>query len=124
MHTQPLPRSGCWGFRGVHRTGKVPSVAKEGARVNSVRASAFTGKLVEGSHVHRNLSTPQLVEAAIARGEASLADNGALVALTGARSGRSPRDKFIVRDAVTSDTVDWGKVNQPFDPAQFEALLT
>jgi phosphoenolpyruvate carboxykinase (ATP) len=91
--------------------------------VNSVRASAFTGKLVEGSHVHKNLSTPQLVEAAIARGEASLADNGALVALTGARSGRSPRDKFIVQDAITSDTVDWGKVNQPFDPAQFEALL-
>jgi phosphoenolpyruvate carboxykinase (ATP) len=59
---------------------------------------------VEGAHVHRNLSTPQLVEAAIARGEASLADNGALVALTGARTGRSPRDKFIVRDAVTSDT--------------------
>src|SRR5271163_1939919 len=83
----------------------------------------MTGKLVEGAHVHRNLSTPQLVEAAIARGEASLADNGALVALTGARTGRSPRDKFTVRDAVTSDTVDWGKVNQPFDPAQFEALL-
>ena len=49
--------------------------------------------------------------------------NGALVALTGARTGRSPRDKFIVRDAITSETVDWGKVNQPFDPAQFEALL-
>jgi phosphoenolpyruvate carboxykinase (ATP) len=63
------------------------------------------------------------VEAAIARGEASLADNGALVALTGARTGRSPRDKFIVRDDITTGTVDWGKVNQPFDPAKFEALL-
>ena len=91
--------------------------------MDSVKATTMTGKLVEGAHVHRNLSTPQLVEAAIARGEASLADNGALVALTGARTGRSPRDKFIVRDAITSDTVDWGKVNQPFDPAQFEALL-
>ena len=89
-----------------------------------VKATIVTGKLVEGAHVHRNLSVPQLVEAAIARGEASLADNGALVALTGARSGRSPRDKFIVRDATTIDIVDWGKVNQPFDPAQFEALLT
>ena len=91
--------------------------------MDSVKATTMTGKLVEGAHVHRNLSTPQLVEAAIARGEASLADNGALVALTGARTGRSPRDKFIVRDAITSDTVDWGKVNQPFDPAKFEALL-
>ena len=91
--------------------------------MNSLTPTALTGKLVEGAHVHRNLSTPQLVEAAIARGEASLADNGALVALTGARTGRSPRDKFIVRDALTSDTVDWGKVNQPFDSAKFEALL-
>jgi phosphoenolpyruvate carboxykinase (ATP) len=52
--------------------------------VDSVKATTLTAKLVEGAHVHRNLSTPQLVEAAIARGEASLADNGALVALTGA----------------------------------------
>ena len=92
--------------------------------MDSVKATTVTGKLGEGAHVHRNLSTPQLVEAAIARGEASLADNGALVALTGARTGRSPRDKFIVRDAATSASVDWGKVNQPFDPARFEALLT
>jgi phosphoenolpyruvate carboxykinase (ATP) len=92
-------------------------------RVNTVKTSTWTGKLVEGSHVHRNLSVPQLVEAAIARGEASLADNGALVALTGARTGRSPRDKFIVRDDTTAGTVDWGKVNQPFDPEKFEALL-
>lgn len=86
-------------------------------------ASTGTRSLVEGPHVHRNLSTPQLVEAAIARGEASLAANGALVALTGSRTGRSPRDKFVVQDELTRDTVDWGKVNQPFDPAKFQALL-
>ena len=86
-------------------------------------ASTGTKSLVEGPHVHRNLSTPQLVEAAIARGEASLAANGALVALTGSRTGRSPRDKFVVQDDRTRDTVDWGKVNQPFDPGKFQALL-
>ncbi len=86
-------------------------------------ASTGTRSLVEGPHVHRNLSTPQLVEAAIARGEASLAANGALVALTGSRTGRSPRDKFVVQDDLTRDTVDWGKVNQPFDPGKFQALL-
>lgn len=79
--------------------------------------------LTEGPHVHRNLSTPQLVEAAIARGEASLASNGALVALTGARTGRSPRDKFTVEDPVTKEAVNWGKVNQPFPPQKFQALL-
>jgi phosphoenolpyruvate carboxykinase (ATP) len=91
--------------------------------MGAVTAGTGTKSLVEGPHVHRNLSTPQLVEAAIARGEASLAANGALVALTGARTGRSPRDKFIVKDAITSDSVDWGKVNQPFDPDAFQALL-
>ena len=88
-----------------------------------VTASTGTTSLVGGPHVHRNLSTPQLVEAAIARGEASLAANGALVALTGSRTGRSPRDKFVVQDDLTRDTVDWGKVNQPFDPGKFQALL-
>jgi phosphoenolpyruvate carboxykinase (ATP) len=79
--------------------------------------------LTEGPHVHRNLSTPQLVEAAIARGEASLASNGALVALTGARTGRSPRDKFIVEDTASKDSVNWGKVNQPFSEEKFQTLL-
>src|ERR1700678_3993752 len=107
------------------RAGKLAYLSSRPGRslVDSVKATTLTAKLVEGAHVHRNLSTPQLVEAAIARGEASLADNGALVALTGARTGRSPRDKFIVRDTITSDTVDWGKVNQPFDSTRFEALL-
>src|ERR1700758_4755171 len=80
-------------------------------------------KLTEGPHVHRNLSTPQLIEAAIARGEASLAANGALVALTGSRTGRSPRDKFTVEDAETTSRIDWGKVNQPFPPDKFQTLL-
>jgi phosphoenolpyruvate carboxykinase (ATP) len=86
-------------------------------------ASSVSKSLLEGPHVHRNLSTPQLVEAAIARGEASLASNGAIVALTGARTGRSPRDKFLVKDALTESRVDWGRVNQPFPPERFEALL-
>ena len=79
--------------------------------------------LTEGPHVHRNLSTPQLVETSIARGEASLASNGALVALTGARTGRSPRDKFTVADEQTESRIDWGKVNQKFPSDKFQALL-
>src|ERR1700761_6620661 len=91
--------------------------------MGAATASTVSKNLLEGPHVHRNLSTPQLVEAAIARGEASLASNGAVVALTGARTGRSPRDKFLVKDALTEDRVDWGKVNQPFSPDRFAALL-
>jgi phosphoenolpyruvate carboxykinase (ATP) len=80
-------------------------------------------RLTDGLHAHRNLSTAQLVETAIARGEGRLAANGALVAYTGARTGRSPRDKFTVEDAETRERVHWGKVNQPFPPDKFDALL-
>jgi phosphoenolpyruvate carboxykinase (ATP) len=79
--------------------------------------------LAAGPLVHANLCAAQLVETALLRGEARLAANGALVAVTGARTGRSPKDKFIVDDAVTHELVDWGKVNKPFSPEKFEALL-
>ena len=69
-----------------------------------------------------NLDTPQLVERAITRGEGSLAVNGALVVRTGQFTGRSVKDKFIVRDANTEKTVDWGTVNQPMDAAKFDGL--
>jgi phosphoenolpyruvate carboxykinase (ATP) len=91
--------------------------------MGAASVASGTRSLTEGPHVHRNLSTPQLVETAIARGEASLASNGALVALTGARTGRSPRDKFIIEDDTTRDTIHWGKVNQPFPPEKFQAIL-
>jgi phosphoenolpyruvate carboxykinase (ATP) len=79
--------------------------------------------LANGPQVHLNLGVAELVETALLRGEARLAANGALVATTGARTGRSPRDKFIVDDEITHFTVDWGKVNQPFDSKRFDALL-
>jgi phosphoenolpyruvate carboxykinase (ATP) len=79
--------------------------------------------LAAGPLVHANLSVAQLVETSLKRGESQLAANGALVAATGARTGRSPKDKFTVDDAVTHELVDWGKVNKPFAPEKFEALL-
>ncbi len=79
--------------------------------------------LAAGPLVHANLCAAQLVETALLRGEARLAANGALVAVTGSRTGRSPKDKFTVDDAVTHELVDWGKVNKPFPPEKFDALL-
>ncbi|MEW6636490.1 MAG: phosphoenolpyruvate carboxykinase (ATP) [Actinomycetota bacterium] len=73
--------------------------------------------------VHENLPPARLVEAAVRRREGMIAENGALVVRTGKRTGRSPKDRFIVENAVTRDTVDWGKVNKPFPPNLFEALL-
>ena len=79
--------------------------------------------LASGPQVHANTPVVQLIETAIKRGEARLAANGALVATTVPRTGRSPKDKFTVDDDVTHTPVHWGKVNQPFAPERFEALL-
>jgi phosphoenolpyruvate carboxykinase (ATP) len=79
--------------------------------------------LAAGPRVHTNLSVALLIEDALNRREARLAANGAIVACTGSRTGRSPKDKFIVDDAITHKLIDWGRVNLPFSPDKFEALF-
>ncbi|MCO7124899.1 phosphoenolpyruvate carboxykinase (ATP) [Sporolactobacillus shoreicorticis] len=56
-----------------------------------------------------NLSVPELIEHALKKNEGLLVNNGALAVTTGKYTGRSPKDKFIVKDDVTSNTVDWDK---------------
>ena len=72
--------------------------------------------------VHLDLSVAELVEHALARGEAVLTADGALRATTGKYTGRSPRDKFIVQHPGDPMAVAWGKVNQPITPGRFEQL--
>ncbi len=79
-------------------------------------------QLLGQKNVHRNLYPAQLIEAALRRGEAELGARGSLVAETGKRTGRSPKDKFVVRDSMTAKAVDWGAVNQPTTPEIFDAL--
>src|SRR5271165_5251212 len=79
-------------------------------------------QLLAQDKVHRNLFPAQLVEAALRRGEAVIAARGSLVAETGKCTGRSPKDKFTVKDSITADKVSWGSVNQPFPPDKFDAL--
>ncbi|NLG07874.1 MAG: phosphoenolpyruvate carboxykinase (ATP) [Deinococcales bacterium] len=74
------------------------------------------------AQVEVNLVAPRLVEHALANGEAELDAAGALVVDTGQFTGRSPKDKFIVRNAATEAKVDWGAVNQPMEAAAFERL--
>ncbi|WP_280554084.1 phosphoenolpyruvate carboxykinase [Halomonas sp. 25-S5] len=71
---------------------------------------------------HVNLCSAELIERAVANGEGRLAANGALVVNTGVRTGRSPKDRFIVDEASTSGQIDWGSVNRPFDAEKFDAL--
>ena len=72
--------------------------------------------------IYWNLTAAALYEEAIRRSEGSVARTGPLVVRTGQYTGRSPKDKFVVREAANSAKVWWGTVNQPFDEAKFDAL--
>lgn len=73
-------------------------------------------------HAHLDLSTPLLLEFAVRREEGEFARNGAFVARTGVRTGRSPKDRFIVEADGSRDEIDWGPVNRPFPADRFDAL--
>ena len=68
------------------------------------------------------LSTEELIEAAIENKEGVIASNGALSLETGHRTGRSPNDRFIVEEESTSNLIDWGEINRPFDAEKFSRL--
>ncbi len=72
--------------------------------------------------MHRNLPAAQLIEHAVRNGEGTLASNGALVANTGDRTGRSPQEKFLEDSPSVHDNINWGKVNVGITPEQFDAI--
>jgi phosphoenolpyruvate carboxykinase (ATP) len=72
--------------------------------------------------IHHNLSAAELINMALTREEGILASNQALAVTTGSRTGRSPKDRFIVKDDITASTVDWNSINQPISPEKFNAL--
>lgn len=78
--------------------------------------------LANCSEILLNLPPTRLVEHAVRNGEGELSETGALVCKTGTFTGRSPKDKFIVKDDVTTDTINWGEINQPFDAENFSDL--
>jgi phosphoenolpyruvate carboxykinase (ATP) len=72
--------------------------------------------------IHWNLSTAALYEHAIRRGEARLAADGPIVCNTGAHTGRSPNDKFFVKEPSSEAHIAWGKVNKGIELSQFDTL--
>lgn len=89
--------------------------------MNSVISNEIL-ELVKGSNVHVQLSVPQLVEKVLSRKEGVLTSSGAVRAQTGKYTGRSPKDKYIVKEPSTKDKIDWGPVNQPISPEVFDKL--
>jgi len=75
-----------------------------------------------GATIHANLGTPALVEHALKRNEGRLTKDGALLVDTGKFTGRSVKDKFVVRDATTEGTINWGAINQPMTPEHWATL--
>lgn len=90
-----------------------------GVRNGAFGADKFGFKNLKG--VNWNLGTPALYEHSLQNGEASLTADGALCAETGVFTGRSPKDKFTVRDATTDKTMWWAG-NQSITAEQFETL--
>jgi len=73
--------------------------------------------------VHWNLIAPELFQAAARRSEGEFADMGPFVAVTAPHTGRSPNDKFVVKEPSSDKDVDWGRVNQPLTVEKYQLLL-
>ena len=90
-----------------------------------LKAKDFSISQIGLGHVEMaywNLHPSELVEETIARGQGVLTDVGALAVDTGEFTGRSPKDKFVVHDANTKDSVWWGDVNNRFEEDKFDVL--
>ncbi|MDP6580096.1 MAG: phosphoenolpyruvate carboxykinase (ATP), partial [Vicinamibacterales bacterium] len=78
--------------------------------------------IANAGSVHWNLSTAALFEEAVARREGTVAVDGPIVCRTGSRTGRSPRDRYLVDEASSSANINWGDVNRPITSDRFEAV--
>jgi phosphoenolpyruvate carboxykinase (ATP) len=86
------------------------------------RARGLESEGIRTDRVNWNLSTAALYEEAVRRQEGLIAEEGPLACRTGQHTGRSPNDKFVVREPSSEANIAWGKVNRPMDPAHFDAL--
>lgn len=78
--------------------------------------------LLKARNIWWNLPPARLIERTLLAGEGRLTSTGAIAIETGRFTGRSPQDRFIVRDDLTQDQVWWGEINQPIDPEQSAVL--
>ena len=86
-----------------------------------LKALAKSG-LKNAASIHYQLSPEELVQDTLRIGEGVLNNTGALVIRTGEFTGRSPKDKFTVKDEITADTVHWNEFNLPIDARQFDIV--
>ncbi|MBK8140262.1 MAG: phosphoenolpyruvate carboxykinase (ATP) [Chitinophagaceae bacterium] len=83
----------------------------------------FKSSLKNTESIHYQSSPEELVQDTLRIGEGVLNDTGALVIKTGEFTGRSPRDKFTVKDEITTDTVHWNEFNIPMETKNFDIIF-
>ena len=77
---------------------------------------------INPSAIHCNLSQDEWKKQELDRGEGRLSDNGTVIVDTGIYTGRSPKDRFIVKESSTEELIDWGEINQPITEKAFDIL--
>src|SRR5687768_5042655 len=95
------------------RSGMATTESRTGLSVHGIEATGT---------VHWNPSTSQLYADALKRGEGRLAEGGPLAVDTGKHTGRSPKDKFVVREPGSEERIWWGDVNAEISEEHFEGL--
>ncbi|MEH7118092.1 phosphoenolpyruvate carboxykinase (ATP) [Neobacillus vireti] len=90
--------------------------------MNSVHIPNELKQLLQSNHVQVQLSVPQLVEKVLKRNEGTLTSTGAISVSTGKYTGRSPQDKFIVKEESSKNKIAWGSANQPISEEVFTNL--
>lgn len=91
--------------------GRKPQIGLEAVGIKTIK------------EIHWNLTPTELIEDALTRGEGHLTDTGAFMCDTGKFTGRSPKDRFIVRDQLTEDKVWWGDINVGVTPENFDRIF-
>src|SRR4051812_34988541 len=86
------------------------------------RARGLERDGIQTDRAQWNLPAPALYESAVRRNEGLIAADGPLACRTGQHTGRSPNDKFVVREPTSEAEIAWGKVNRPIESAKFDAL--
>jgi phosphoenolpyruvate carboxykinase (ATP) len=80
--------------------------------------------LLSFKKTHYQLPPDELIKQTISHGEGMISDSGALIIGTGEFTGRSPKDKYIVKDELTSAAIDWNNFNIPLQPERFDAIFS
>ena len=95
----------------------------EQLEINPNIHSTINDKIIKAKRVMWNLGRADLAEEVLSNKEGFLTDDGAIVVKTGKFTGRSPKDRYVVEDTKTKDTVFWGDINRPISSEVFDGLL-